>query len=102
MTFEEKFVGKKPNVSHLRMLGCIAYMHVPNEKRSQLKPKANKCIFIGYSLEQKRYKCFNLSIRKLQVNKDVVFHEIISWYSLSKITEDGEARNSDVSSNVEQ
>jgi hypothetical protein len=51
MTPEEKFIGKKPNVSHLRVFGCIAYVHVPDEKRSKLDPKAEKCIFIGYSLE---------------------------------------------------
>jgi len=32
MTPKEKFTGKKPNVSHLRMFGYIAYVHVPNEK----------------------------------------------------------------------
>jgi len=61
MTFEEKFTSKKANVSHLRMFGCIAYVHVPHEKRSKLDPKADKCIFIKYSLEQKGYRCFNPS-----------------------------------------
>jgi hypothetical protein len=28
MTPEEKFTGKKPNVSHLRVFGYIAYVHV--------------------------------------------------------------------------
>jgi transposase InsO family protein len=28
MTHEEKFTGKKPDVSHLIMFGCIAYVHV--------------------------------------------------------------------------
>jgi hypothetical protein len=54
MTPEEKFTGKKPDVSHLKVFGCIAYVHVPDEKRSKLDPKAEKCIFIGYSLKQKR------------------------------------------------
>jgi len=40
MTPEEKFTGKKPDVSHLRVFGCIAYVHVPEEKRSKLDPKA--------------------------------------------------------------
>jgi hypothetical protein len=63
MTHEEKFIGKKPDVSHLRMFGCIAYVHVFEEKRSKLNPKAKKCIFIKYSLEQKGYRCFNPSTR---------------------------------------
>jgi transposase InsO family protein len=49
MTSKEKFTGKKPDVSHLRVFGCITYMHVPDEKISKLDPKADKCIFIGYS-----------------------------------------------------
>jgi hypothetical protein len=80
------------------MFGYIAYMHVHNEKRSKLNPKANKCIFIGYSLEQKGYRCFNLSTQKLQVSRNVVFDEMVSWYSPLKIAKDGEAKNGDVSS----
>jgi hypothetical protein len=99
MTPEEKFIGKKPNVSHLRLFGCITYVHVPDEKRSKLDLKA-KCIIIGYSLEQKRYRCFNLSTGKLQMSRDVVFDEMVSWYPPLKIAEDGEARNGDVPSNV--
>jgi hypothetical protein len=36
------------------------------------------------------------------VSRDVVFDEMVNWYSPLKIAEDGEARNDDVSSNVEQ
>jgi hypothetical protein len=36
------------------------------------------------------------------VSRDVVFDEMVSWYPPMKIAEDGEARNGDVSSNVEQ
>ncbi len=102
MTLEEKFTSKKPNVSHLKMFGYIAYVHVPDEKRSKLDPKANRCIFIGYCLEQKGYKCLNLSTQKLQVSRYVVFDEMVSWYSPLKIAEDGKAKNGDVSSNMEQ
>jgi len=36
------------------------------------------------------------------VSKNVVFDEMVSWYPPLKITEDGEGRNGDVPSNVEQ
>jgi hypothetical protein len=62
MTLEEKFTSKKPDVLHLRVFGCIAYVHVPDEKKSKLDPKAEKCIFIGYSLERKKYRCFNREV----------------------------------------
>jgi hypothetical protein len=78
MTLKEKFIGKKSNVSHLKVFGYIAYVHVPDEKRSKLDPKVEKCIFIGYSLEQKGYKCFNPSTRKLQMSRDVMFDEMVN------------------------
>jgi hypothetical protein len=61
MTFKEKFTSKKPNVSRLRVFGCIPYVHVLDKKKSKLDPKVEKCSFIGYSLKQKGYKCFNPS-----------------------------------------
>jgi hypothetical protein len=77
-------------------------MHVLDAKRSKLNPKTEKCTFSGYSLKQKGYRCFNPSTWKLQVSRDVVFDEMVSSYSPLKISKDGEARNGDVSSNVEQ
>ncbi len=65
MISEKKFTCKKPYVSHLKVYSCITYEHVPNEKRSKLDPKVEMCIFIGYSLEQKGYRCFNPSIQRL-------------------------------------
>jgi transposase InsO family protein len=78
MTPKEKFIGKKPDVSHLRVFSCITYVHVLDEKRSKLDQKAEKCIFIRYSLEQKGYRCFNPSTQKLQVSGDVVFDEMVN------------------------
>ena len=69
------------------MFGCIAYVHVPDELRTKLDPKAEKCIFIGYSLEQKGYRCYNPVTRKLRVSRDVVFDEMSSWYSAEKASE---------------
>ncbi len=102
MTPEEKITGKKPDVLHLRVFGYITYMHVHNKKRSKLDPKVEKYIFIKYSLKQKGYRCFNLSTRKLQVSRNVVFDEMVNWYSPLKITKNGKAINGDVSSNVKK
>ena len=38
-TPEEVFSGRKPNVSHLRVFGCIAHVHVPASKRTTLAAK---------------------------------------------------------------
>ncbi len=51
MTPEERYSGRKPGLSHLKVFGCIAYVHVPDELRTKLDSKVEKCVFIGYSLE---------------------------------------------------
>ncbi|MCO5569463.1 hypothetical protein L7F22_023175 [Adiantum nelumboides] len=81
VTPEERFPGKKPDLGHLKVFGCIAYVHVPDELRKKLNPKAEKCIFIGYSLEQKGYKCYKPITRHVRVSSDVVFYEMASWYA---------------------
>ena len=50
-----------------------------------MDPKAEKCIFIGYSLEQKGYRCYNPITQKLRVSRDVVFDEMSTWYSAEKV-----------------
>ena len=81
VTPEEKFSSRKPDLSHFKVFGCIAYVHVPDELRTKLDPKAEKCVFIGYSLEQKGYKCYNPVTRQVRVSRDVVFDEMASWYA---------------------
>jgi hypothetical protein len=76
VTPKEKYSGRKPDLSHLKVFGCIAYVHVPNELWTKLDPKAEKCVFIGYSLEQKRYICYNPITCEMKVSKDVMFDEM--------------------------
>ena len=43
----EKYYGKKPDVSHVRIFGSIAYVHVPDEKWQNVDPNLEKCILVG-------------------------------------------------------
>ena len=47
----EKWYERKPDVSHLRVFGCVAYAHVPDCSRQKLDKKADKLRFIGYCTE---------------------------------------------------
>ena len=102
MTPEERYTGRKPDISHLKIFGCIAYVHVPDELRSKLDPKAEKCIFIGYSLQQKGYRCYNPSTRKFTVSRDVVFDEMSSWYKPVNVIDDVDAQNGNAAHNSQQ
>ena len=39
VTLEDKHTGKKQDVSHLKVFGCISYIHVLDELRTKLDPK---------------------------------------------------------------
>ena len=80
ITAHEKYFGTKLDLSHLKVLVSISFVHVPDEKRRKLNPKSKKTIFVGYSLEQKGYKSFNLIARQSQVSRHMVFDEVASWY----------------------
>lgn len=70
--------GVKPNVSHMRVSGCEAFMHVPKDERSKLEPKALKCRFVGYSETQKAYRLLDTTTQKIRISRDVIFNETIS------------------------
>ena len=79
MTPEEAWSGRKPDVNHFKKFGCIAFAHVPDQKRKKLDGKAEKCVFIGVSETSKAYKLFNPSTKKIVTSKDVVFYEENTW-----------------------
>eukprot|EP00253_Pinus_taeda_P021890 PITA_21890 len=75
-TPQEVWTGKKPSLSHLRVFGCDAYIHVPKEKSTKLDSKSEKCLFIGYKDGLKGYKLWNRVTWKVVYNQDVVFREV--------------------------
>jgi hypothetical protein len=77
MTPYEAWFGRKPNLSHLRMFGCSAYMHIPADERSKFSPKARKCVFVGYCETQKGFRLWDSVRRRIFVSRDVIFNEII-------------------------
>lgn len=72
---EEIWTNEKPNLEHLRVFGCKAMVHVPQEKRTKLDIKSTECIFFGYSTESKAYRMYNPKTKKIVTSRDVIFIE---------------------------
>ncbi|KAE8713932.1 Detected protein of unknown function [Hibiscus syriacus] len=53
---EEVWSKKEINLSHLRVFGCISYVHIDSAKRSKLDAKSNKCSFVGYGGDEFGYR----------------------------------------------
>lgn len=74
----EAWTVSKPSVKHLKVFGCICYVHVPDQKRHKLESKAEKGIFIGYNSQSKGYRIYNLETEKVIVSRDVIFDKEVS------------------------
>ena len=72
----ERWYGVKPNISHLRVFGCVAYAHVPDGGRTKLDKKSEKLRFVGYCSQSKGYRLWNEKTRNVVVRREVVFNEI--------------------------
>ncbi|KAI3690760.1 hypothetical protein L2E82_48967 [Cichorium intybus] len=88
MTPQQAWSGYKPSVGHLRTFGCIAYSHIPDQRRSKLDEKSEKAIFVGYSKNTKAYKLYNPLTRNTIISRDVVFDEEKNWDNSPSHTEE--------------
>ncbi|MCO5554758.1 hypothetical protein L7F22_008292 [Adiantum nelumboides] len=75
MTPFQTYYGRKPTVSHFRVFGCSAFVHIPKEKRQKLDFKSRKLLFLGYSAESDAYRLYDPDTRTTTVSRDVVFDE---------------------------
>jgi hypothetical protein len=77
ITPEEAWTKIKLDVSHFRVFGSIAWVHIPDEKRKTLQPKSEKCIFVGYSEDVKGYRLIQTHCNEIIIRRDVKFDENI-------------------------
>jgi hypothetical protein len=75
LTPHEVFTGNKPSVAHIRVFGCKAYVHVPDERRRKLDAKSMECIHLGYAEHRKAFVCLQRSSGRVIESRDVVFDE---------------------------
>eukprot|EP00253_Pinus_taeda_P022296 PITA_22296 len=76
---EEAWSGRRQGVTHMKVFGCVAYAHIPDQLRRKLDRKGEKCLFIGYSEESKAYRLYMPSTKKFFVSRDVQFIEEEAW-----------------------
>eukprot|EP01018_Ginkgo_biloba_P010166 Gb_31047 [translate_table: standard] len=79
ITPKEAWSSHNPLVTHFRVFGCVAYVHIPNKKWKKMDVKSQLCIFVGYSEETKGYRFYNPITKQLIVSQDVLFNEGGVW-----------------------
>jgi hypothetical protein len=73
----ERLFNKKPDISHLRVFGSVAYAHIPKEHRDgKFGGHRRMGIFVGYPDGTKAWKFFDPESSKLFVAREASFLEL--------------------------
>ncbi|CAJ2640978.1 unnamed protein product [Trifolium pratense] len=71
----ETLKKRQPNLSYLRIWGCLAYVRIPDPKRVKLASRAYECVFIGYAANSKAYRFYDLNAKVVIESVDADFYE---------------------------
>ena len=66
---QKVWTGKDVSYRHLRVFGCLAYVHVAKDQRLKLDSKGRPCIILGYGED--------LIDKKVIRSWDIVFGAIL-------------------------
>jgi len=71
----ELLFHRSPSYQSLRIFGCSCFPWLQPYSKSKLAPKSTQCVFLGYSINHKGYKCLDLNSHKIHISRHVVFDE---------------------------
>lgn len=64
-----------------RVFGCVAFVHLHKNQRTKLDPCVVRCLFLGYGVHQKGYRCYDPITRHIYVTMDITFLEFDNFNS---------------------
>ena len=68
------------------MFGFAYFVLLPSKDRTKLSARSVLCVFLGYRLTQKGYRCYDPVSRRLYVSRHVAFLERLSYFQLPPLT----------------
>ena len=87
-TPQRVWTGKEVSYRHLKVFGCLAYVHVAKDRRGKLDPKIRPCVFLGYGDDEFGYRVWDPVDKKIFRSRDIIFMEdktLADWESEKKI-----------------
>jgi hypothetical protein len=66
---------RKPDYSFFKVIGCKCYPYIRPYADHKLASRSTICVFLGYSLLHKGYKCLDITTNKIYFSRHVIFHE---------------------------
>ncbi len=81
---KEKYTCKKPHIDHLKIFGCVPYLHIPKEQIKKLENKT-RSLFLGYDEHSKVYILYDMVKKKtpligmlLLTCQKYIYHHLLS------------------------
>ncbi|KAM1941804.1 hypothetical protein ACFX13_029341 [Malus domestica] len=71
----ELLFRKSPDYSRLKVFGCSCYPWLKPYTSSKLDGKSTHCVFLGYSLQHKGYRCLDIQTQRIYISRHVLFNE---------------------------
>ena len=71
----EAWNGEKPDLSHLRIFGCIAVMNIPAKHTRKLDDRGKLVVYLGKEPGTKGNRLYDPKTGTVHVSRDVVFQE---------------------------
>ncbi|KAJ0169549.1 hypothetical protein K1T71_014734 [Dendrolimus kikuchii] len=81
----EVWMGRKSDVSHIRLFGSKVMVHIPKIKRTKWDKKAGKYILVGYSENIKGYRLYNPETKKVITSRDVTVMEDFTGSEITQV-----------------
>ena len=79
---EESWTDKKVSYSFLKTFGCESFAHIDSENRTKLEVKSKKCVFVGYDINEFRYRLWDFENHKIVRSRDAIFNEKVLYKDL--------------------
>jgi hypothetical protein len=57
--------GTTPSYDHLRVFGSVYYPNTSATAPHKLSPRSTRCLFLGYCLDHKGYRCIDLATHRM-------------------------------------
>ena len=79
MTPYEMLRSKKPNISHLKVFGCVCFARTETAGRKKLDDRKRMLVHLGTEPGSKAYRLLDPVTRRIVVSRDVHFTEEREW-----------------------
>jgi hypothetical protein len=67
--------GSAPSYEHILVFDCACYPNIAATAPHKLTPRSTRCVFLGYFIDHKGYRCLDLFTNRLIVSRHVVFDD---------------------------